>query len=364
MGEELAIAAAPAAPAQQTATPPTEATPPATLGGERSPDGPKPSKSESVAAILRAQRGLGVQTKSEGDEPTPEDTPAEGEGKPTEAPTEEAPPPPTFDSFESVEAETDWTPEKIEAAANYLQQKQRKLVGHWKAADRRRSKAEESLKRHEQEKQALEPFVKAVNELRLGTQDQRLQALATLTGLPPSTALEMLATGVTDEMDHAASKDGQAEAKLAELERKIAEREQQEQQQRQLAADLRAVRQGFGWALGEKERWPLLCEASEGKEKEVVGQLTEEIWQRYQNGKRLTVSELCDSIEYDLLRKQARGPREDPKKPSPKSRATRRDTPAVETTQTTVDHRKKSLHTSESERMESVAAVLRRMRER
>lgn len=372
MGEELAVIAPPTPPPAQTATPPEEAEPP-----EATP-GAKPSRAESVAAILRAQRGLGVQVAGEeaakGEEP-PSDEADEAKAAKAAKSSDEKPPaetPSGFDSLDAIEAEREWTPEKIQQAAAYIQQKQQKLAGHWKASDRRRVKVEGRLKELESQQKAVEdtqaelkPYIDAINQLRTGTQEARLHALAHLTGLPASTALELLSTGVTEEMDRAATKEGQLEAKVAELERVLREREETEQRERAWQQELRAVEDGFRKLLMDSERWPLLSKSSEGKLEDVVAYLRDDLVERFNRGFRLTLGDLCDKVEQDLARKaRERGPREVSKTPSPESGATRRTQQAAAETTTTVDHRKKGLHTSEAEKLEGVAAVLRRMRER
>ena len=179
----------------------------------------------------------------------------------------------------------------------------------------------------------------------------------------------MLATGVTDEMDHAATKEGQLEAKLEALERKEREREEARQREEAWQRDLRTVEGGFRQILtSNSERWPHLQAKAKDHLEQVVEEMRDELVARFRQGRQLTCGDLSDIVEADLARKaqaQSTGPRQVSKTVSPSAGAAPRNTAqAVGTTETTVDHRKKSLHTSESDRLEGVAAVLRRMRQR
>jgi hypothetical protein len=298
------------------------------------------SSTELLAALLGGEQPQEPEPKKQPKEPEPQ------ESEPKEQPQEW--------TLSSLEAEQEWTPEKLLSAKQFLLENYKKIDRHWRRSNEKRQKLEKSQAEFEQNQAFWKEKLAAIEHLRGGTVEQSLNALASLTGLPAATVLERLSMGVTDEHTSEATEIGQLKKQLAALEKLQREQQEQQQQQEIYRRNIANVRDGFSQAIRMQERWPFLAEVAAKDPSGAVNQLTDQLVREFESGKVWTVSDFCSKLNGEIATrmKQGGGPRQAVKKASSRSGATPRRTVVVE----------KAEKMTETERLESLMNLFERRR--
>jgi len=269
--------------------------------------------SETAAPTPQPPAETGISDLLFGSEPAPEPMPDEPvqnpvpnaddtddtavEERPAEQPVGNEPAPWSFERIEDLDPATA-SPDDLKSAAEYLQERTRKLQKHWGTSEKRRKRIEQ---REAEVKAAVREFsqyrdaiLSNVQALRTGDGNSRLRALAQLTNQRPEDVVQELVEGIANDgaVGNQEVRTLQAEVKRLQ---DLFERQQEQGKKQGHQAQLQA---GLHRAVQDKERWPVLAEQSAA---DVQG-ATREILQ-YMTANGLTIGQACDQIELYLVRR-------------------------------------------------------------
>ena len=241
---------------------------------------------------------LGVMTE-QAEEPKPEEAKAKDEKKEDDD-EEDAEP-----EFDDLSDDRPWTPERHKKVKAQHMADRRKVGAMISQLSAREKKFKGKLEQFRTQKQQVDLIERRVmndlNEMRTGTPDQAMAALARLSQRDPhsvyeSISLAMLGKGPQSKAD---PKVAELEAKIARLERAAETREQSQTEEQRVVSEQRQVIA----VLRAADEWPLLA----GKAAENPQQIAEEFWQLYQDhrsrGGKLDVESFAYRIESTLRRK-------------------------------------------------------------
>lgn len=204
----------------------------------------------------------------------PEAPPAE-EGTAGEPEAEQAPEPqepegeperpagaPAKWSLEEIGKVAEWTPELLADAAAWMRAEERRNQTIMARAAKQDRKAKQRIARQESERRswdvARDQMIADAQALRNGSPQQRLDALARVTGLSADEVIEQITLGVAGDPAKKRPADPELAARLERLERSLQEREQTEQARAVEATVLEQLTQG----VQDSERFPALAEVA------------------------------------------------------------------------------------------------------
>src|SRR5512138_28581 len=247
-----------------------------------------------LAAMLGVTPEAPPASATEDPPPPVEDAP----GEPAEPPADQEPPPPVEPvkwSLDRIQSTTEWTPETIASAGEWLHAEERRNQRVFAASRKQAAKAQQRMTRLDEERRGWEvtrsTLIADAQALRNGTPEQRLQALARVTGQSPEDVIEGLTVGVAapGKRPAEAQLDRATRERIDRLERMLQDREQATQQQTAVAT----VQSQLARGVADADRFPALAaRAAEMGPDVVAGKLLEYMQVRAKAGQYLTTSDM------------------------------------------------------------------------
>lgn len=244
---------------------------------------------EEPTADVAEESTTDAGTEAPDDTDQPQEPAADAEPDPAEPPAGL----PEKWSLETIASVEEWTPELMAAAAQWMMEEEKRNATIAARAAKMDRKARQRRAQQESERRswdvARDQMIADAQALRNGNAQQRLDALARVTGLTPDQVIEEITLGVAGDQSKRKTVDAETAARLERLERALQEREQREH----VSVAEQRVSSELAMGVRDVERFPALAAAAEAMgHEEAAASLLGEMRRRAEAGQVLTVGDM------------------------------------------------------------------------